>query len=61
MRRSRTQGLVWIAGGCLFVVVFGLLFFLYPRSQATLIPQILVPVGVVEIVVGVALLVRSRR
>ncbi|TDN43580.1 hypothetical protein EDF64_1075 [Curtobacterium flaccumfaciens] len=61
MRRSRTQGFVWIGGGCLFIVVFSLLFFLYPRSQATLIPQILVPFGVVEIVVGVALLLRSRR
>ncbi|MBT2503734.1 hypothetical protein [Curtobacterium sp. ISL-83] len=61
MQRTRKQGLIFVGGGILFIVVFGLLFFLYPRSQNTLIPQILVPFGAVEIIVGIALLVRSRR
>ncbi|WIE63338.1 hypothetical protein DEI99_008620 [Curtobacterium sp. MCLR17_036] len=61
MQPSRRRGLILLGGGCLFVVVFGSLFFLSPRSQDTLIPQIGVAFGIGEIVTGIVLLLRSRR
>lgn len=60
MLMTKRAGVVLIVTGLSLVVVNGLFLAFYPPARESVTPLILLPFGVIEIVVGLVIRVRSR-